>query len=95
LVSKFVGVGFFRVIARFLLAIGHDLAEHRKMKLVIEADRCQGHNRCYAIVPELVDVDDLGNAFVLGDGVVSDSVMAKARLAVANCPERAITLQET
>ncbi len=65
------------------------------MKLVIDADRCQGHNRCYAIVPELVDVDDLGQAFVLSDGVVPESLLEKARLAVANCPERAITLHET
>jgi ferredoxin len=62
------------------------------MKLVIDADLCQGHNRCFAIVPELVDVDELGNAFVLSDGIVPENLETKARLAVANCPERAITL---
>jgi ferredoxin len=65
------------------------------MQLVIDADRCQGHNRCYAIVPELVDVDDLGNAFVLGDGLVPEELIAKAELAVKNCPERAIALVST
>jgi ferredoxin len=62
------------------------------MKLEISSELCQGHNRCYAIVPELVDVDELGNAFVIGDGEVSEALAAKARLAVANCPERAIKL---
>ena len=26
------------------------------------AEKCQGHNRCYALAPELFDVDDLGYA---------------------------------
>jgi ferredoxin len=64
------------------------------MRLVIDADKCQGHNRCFALGPELVDVDDLGMAFVIGDGTVTDDHMAKARLLVANCPEYAITLED-
>ncbi len=64
------------------------------MKIVIDADRCQGHNRCYAIAPELVDVDDLGNAFAIGDGTVPAELADKARLAVANCPEHAISIEE-
>jgi ferredoxin len=64
------------------------------MKVFIDAEKCQGHNRCFAIAPELFDVDDLGNAFVIGDGLVPVELEAKARLAVANCPERAITIAE-
>lgn len=64
------------------------------MKVFVDAEKCQGHNRCFAIAPELFDVDDLGNAFVIGDGTVSSGLEAKARLAVANCPERAITIVE-
>lgn len=64
------------------------------MKIVIDADRCQGHNRCYAIAPELVDVDDLGNAFAIGDGTVPPELADKARLAAANCPEHAISIEE-
>ena len=64
------------------------------MKVSIDADKCQGHNRCFAIAPELFDVDDLGNAFVIGDGMVPLELEAKARLAIANCPERAITFAE-
>ena len=55
---------------------------------------CQGHNRCYAIAPELFDVDDLGYAHELNDGVVPAEHEEQARLAVANCPEHAIELSE-
>ena len=65
------------------------------MKMFIDAEKCQGHNRCYAIAPELVDVDDLGMAHTLNDGAVPAELGAKARLCVANCPEFAITLDES
>ena len=64
------------------------------MKVRIDAERCQGHNRCYALAPELFDVDDFGQALVLGDGTVPAGLEHKARLAVANCPEYAIFLDD-
>ena len=64
------------------------------MRVHVEADRCQGHNRCYAIAPELFSVDDLGNASEIGDGTVAPGLEDKARLAVANCPEFAIVIAE-
>ena len=54
------------------------------------AEKCQGHNRCYALAPELFDVDDLGYAHEIGDGQVAADLVDSARLAVANCPEHAI-----
>ena len=64
------------------------------MRVRVDGDKCQGHNRCYAIAPELFDVDDLGYAHELNDGVVPSALEDKARLAVANCPELAIRLEE-
>ena len=64
------------------------------MRIVIDAEKCQGHNRCYALAPELVDVDDLGMALVRGDGVVPTGSEDKANLLVANCPEYAISVVE-
>ena len=64
------------------------------MRIAVDSSRCQGHNRCYAIAPELFDVDDLGAASVIGDGLVGPELETKARLAVSNRPERAITLVE-
>jgi ferredoxin len=64
------------------------------MKLRIDSGRCQGHGRCYDLVPQLFGEDDLGYGQVLGDGIVPDGEEREARLAVANCPERAIELDE-
>jgi ferredoxin len=64
------------------------------MRVEVNSELCQGHNRCYALAPELFDVDDYGNATVVGDGSVDAALEEKARLAVANCPEYAITVVE-
>ncbi len=63
------------------------------MRVIIDPDKCQGHNRCYALAPELFDVDDYGQALVRNDGEVPPELEAKARLAVANCPEYAISIE--
>jgi ferredoxin len=60
----------------------------------VDQEKCQGHNRCYAIAPELFDVDDYGYATELNDGVVPAELEEKARLAVSNCPEYAISIEE-
>lgn len=60
------------------------------MKIHVISDKCQGHNRCYAIAPELFDVDDYGYATEIGDGEVPAGQESKAELAAANCPEHAI-----
>jgi len=62
--------------------------------LVVDLEKCQGHNRCYEIAPELVDVDDLGRPLLKGDGIVPAGLEDKARLAVRNCPEYALRLVE-
>ncbi|HUA40972.1 MAG TPA: ferredoxin [Streptosporangiaceae bacterium] len=64
------------------------------MKLHIDSERCQGHGRCYDLAPDLFGDDDEGFGQVLGDGVVPADRVRDARLAVANCPERAIDLDE-
>jgi ferredoxin len=64
------------------------------MRVRVDADKCQGHNRCYSIAPELFDVDDLGYATEIGDGTVPTGHEDQARLAAINCPELAITVLE-
>jgi ferredoxin len=64
------------------------------MRVHVDADKCQGHNRCYALAPELFDVDDYGTAVAVGDGTVAPELEDKARLAVANCPEFAISVTD-
>ncbi len=64
------------------------------MKLRIDSERCQGHGRCYDLVPDLFGEDDEGYGMVLGTGIVPADKVQEARRAVANCPERAIDLLE-
>ena len=63
------------------------------MKVCVDQSRCQGHNRCCLLAPELFDVDDLGLAHALNDGEVPTELEEKAQLAVDNCPEFAISVE--
>ena len=66
------------------------------MKLRINSDICQGHGRCYDLAPDLFGEDDEGYGQVRRDGVVPPGHEHDARLAVSNCPVRAIeVLEET
>jgi len=62
------------------------------MRLRIDADACTGHGRCYSLAPELFESDEFGQSVLLGEEV-PEGLADKAELAVANCPERAITLE--
>lgn len=73
---------------------GPQLATLPAMKIVVDSEKCEGHNRCYSIAPELFDVDDYGYATEANGGVVPEGMEDKARLAVDNCPEYAITIVE-
>ena len=64
------------------------------MKVHINPELCQGHGRCYDLAPGLFGADDEGYGKVLGDGAVPPGKERDARLAAANCPERAIDLLE-
>lgn len=64
------------------------------MKVSVDPERCQGHNRCYALAPELFDVDEYGMASARDGGEVPAALEDKARLAEANCPEFAIHVEE-
>lgn len=65
-----------------------------RLRVEVDQSKCQGHNRCYSLAPELFDVDDYGIASAVGDGMVPPGMEDKARRAVANCPEYAITISE-
>jgi ferredoxin len=64
------------------------------MRVHIDEDRCEGHGRCYALAPAVFQPDDLGQGQVVGDGTVAPGEEERARLAVANCPEVAISILE-
>ncbi len=63
------------------------------MRILLDTDRCTGHGRCYSLAPDLFDCDDRGYGTVIAPEVPA-GLEAQARTAVANCPERAISLEE-
>jgi ferredoxin len=67
---------------------------NQAVKVQIDSGRCHGHGRCYDLAPDLFREDDEGYGTVAGDGAVSPGREPGARLAVANCPERAIDVRD-
>jgi ferredoxin len=64
-------------------------------KVKVDSEKCQGHNRCYAMAPGMFKVDDLGYATPRGDGELkNEKDIDLAERAVANCPERAISIED-
>ena len=62
------------------------------MRVRVNSEKCQGHNRCFVTAGDLFELDEFGYSHELNDGAVPPELEEKARLAVANCPERAITI---
>ena len=66
----------------------------KSLRVRVDRERCQGHARCFALAPELFELDQLGDGRERGDGRVPPSLADKAALARANCPELAIDIIE-
>ena len=71
------------------------MANTGKLKVRVDREKCQGHNRCKALAPELFELDAYGNAREKGDGTVPPGLEEKAYLAKSNCPEFAVEVIET
>lgn len=65
------------------------------MRVHVIEDRCQGHTRCNAIVPEVFQLreDDGHSVVVIGE--IPSELQRKVRRAVRACPERAISVDDT
>ena len=61
------------------------------MKLRIDNEACTGHGRCYVLAPGVFEPDDEGHSLALVDEIPPE-LLDQAQLAVANCPESAITI---
>lgn len=70
------------------------MSEQKDLKVIVDPELCQGHNRCKAIAPKLFELDEFGHAHAFGDGTIPPSLEGKARLAEANCPEFAIKVAQ-
>ena len=63
------------------------------MKVQLDAARCTGHERCYTLAPNVFDADDEGHCAVRTPEV-APAHEREARVAVLNCPEDALSLNE-
>lgn len=72
---------------------GRERGRHT-VRIRVDPALCVGHNRCAAVAPELFSIDDDGYATAAGTGIVPPERREIAELAVHNCPEQAITLEE-
>ena len=66
------------------------------MRINLDAEKCQGHGRCYALAPELFEPDDEGYAVLLvAPGTAVPAAFENAaQLTADNCPEYAITVTD-
>jgi ferredoxin len=62
------------------------------MKITVDQEKCEGHNRCFVVAGELFELDDYGYAHEVNGGEVPEDMEEKARLAIVNCPEQAILI---
>ena len=65
------------------------------MRIHVDGEKCQGHNRCYSLAPDLFDSDDEGYAVLKVTGDVPEALEDDAVLAVDNCPEFAIEIAKS
>lgn len=61
----------------------------------IDANRCQGHARCFAFAPDLFEFDEHRYAQVPEERAQFATLPERLRLAIMNCPESAITAFES
>ncbi|MCH8919093.1 MAG: ferredoxin [Chloroflexi bacterium] len=61
------------------------------MRVRVDREKCQGHNRCYMACPEVYKVDDETYAYV-EDEEVPEALKDQARRGAEVCPEHAITV---
>ena len=64
------------------------------MRIHLDNSKCEGHGRCYSLAPDLFEADDEGYAVMRVEGDVPEALEKDARLAVANCPEYAVEIEE-
>lgn len=62
------------------------------MRIIVDRDACQGHARCQDCCPEVFSTDAIEGKCVLLMTEVPPHLQDKARKAVRNCPEGALSI---
>jgi ferredoxin len=61
------------------------------MRVELNRERCSGHARCFAIAPEVYDIDDDGFCLPPSYEPVKSEFQQAARDGIDACPENALT----
>ena len=64
------------------------------MRVRVDRERCVGHGRCYALAPDVYSEDARGHCLA-PDAEIPGELEAQARRVAENCPEQAISVDET
>ena len=65
------------------------------MRVVVNAEVCQGHTLCNMVAPDIFHLrEEDGHAVVVVGGELSAEQEPLARKAELGCPERAISLED-
>jgi len=62
------------------------------MKIRVDKALCSGHARCFAVAPELYEIDEVGYS-AIDERDVPAGMEDVARNGADACPERAITIE--
>ena len=62
------------------------------MRVTVDALLCEANAVCAGLVPQVFEVDDDDNLFILVDEV-PDELASQVRHAVASCPKLALSLE--
>jgi ferredoxin len=63
------------------------------VKVIVATEKCQGHARCFAVAPDVFELDENGYNQTAETDVAPEH-SAQARLGVDSCPEGAISVVE-
>lgn len=63
------------------------------IKVKVNVAACVGHARCWAVAPEVYDLNDDGFN-VTPEKIVDESLRAQAVRGMRACPEKIITIEE-
>ncbi|MGH3969569.1 MAG: ferredoxin [Mycobacterium sp.] len=64
------------------------------MRVKLNTERCSGHARCFAVAPDVYDIDDNGFCVPLPDQPLPADLEVAARDGVDACPENALEIVE-
>lgn len=59
------------------------------MRIIVHRDKCQGHARCWAMAPDIFELDDEGYIAISDFDVVPENE-ERAWRGAKSCPERAL-----